>query len=203
MRLILALAEVLNCQLEKDLSIGQRLSARPSGQPYICCGMADPTDWKMWPFADAPIDLGKLSTSAQFAPALQFGAIPPFMPFVIPVGLTALVDTSGCGFLTTPCYTARIDGPRRKSLTHELKFATAETQTITLKGIVDALVQIVQPSPQEFTVEVLLLTQLIEPLELRSLTRTPQDVNDELKRLREEFLKLFTDWRVVWMGVEG
>src|SRR5918912_463668 len=58
MKLILALAEVLNCQLEKDLDIAQRLSARPSRQPYICCEKDD-TAWKLWKVADAPFEAQK------------------------------------------------------------------------------------------------------------------------------------------------
>lgn len=212
MRLVLALAEVLNCKLEKDLSIAQRLSARPAIQPYICCGMEDPTAWKVWAFADAPIDVDKLEASAVLlGHGIKAGPITFSLPFVLPVGLTADIDTSDCGFLTTPCYSVRIDGPRLKPFTHDFKLEGAdagvpagqETQTISGNVIVDALLQVVDPTPRGFTAEALLMVQLIMPTDIEPLRGKPVDLDDELKRIKKEFLELFSDWRVTWMGVEG
>jgi hypothetical protein len=204
MRLILALAEVLNCQLEKDLSIGQRLSARPSRQPYICCGMADPTQWQIWAFANAPIDFNRLEASASsLSQGLNVSTVMFSLPFVLPIGLSAQVDTSDCGFLTTPCYSARIDGPRIKLFEHEFTFDEGKPQTISVSAIVDALVQIVEPSQRGFAVEALLLVQLIMPSDLQALRNKPKNLEEELKKLKEEFLELFSDWRVAWMGIEG
>lgn len=45
-KIVLARAEVLNCQLNKVLSVAQRRSARPSKQPYIACGEVQP-DWEL------------------------------------------------------------------------------------------------------------------------------------------------------------
>lgn len=204
MRLILALAEVLNCQLEKDLSIGQRLSARPSRQPYICCGMADPTEWIIWAFANAPIDFDKLEASATLlGHGVKTGLTLFSLPFIFPVGLSAQVDTSDCGFLTTPCYSARIDGPRIKTFEHEFEFDEGEPQTISINAIVDALMQVVEPSPRGFTVEALLQVQLIMPSDMKGLRDKPKNLEEELEKLKDEFLEMFSDWRVVWMGIEG
>jgi hypothetical protein len=114
MRLVLARAEVLNCQLNKDISIAQRISARPARQPYVCCGTTKP-DWRPWVFTQPEANLlftardsGKLATAS-------FERL-RVCPFILPIGLEAEIDTSQCGFLTTPCYSARIDGPRIKSI---------------------------------------------------------------------------------------
>ena len=110
MRLVLARAEVLNCQLNKDVSIAERLSARPTTQPYICCGEFVP-DWQPWIIA--PLDFGNVVGSDQGrAMVTQFASSLMFMPIVLPIGLMTVVNTTECGFLTTPCYSARIVGPR-------------------------------------------------------------------------------------------
>ena len=61
-KLVLAQAEVLNCQLNQDLSIAQRLSARPPKQPYVCCGMAG-AEWQ--PMLVAPLDLQEVISEVQ------------------------------------------------------------------------------------------------------------------------------------------
>ena len=52
LRIVLARAEVFNCKLNKDLSVAQRINARPGKQPYICCGDELPewTPWILVPF---------------------------------------------------------------------------------------------------------------------------------------------------------
>jgi hypothetical protein len=45
-KIVLARAEVAHCQLNRVLSVAQRRSARPSKQPYIACGEAQP-DWEL------------------------------------------------------------------------------------------------------------------------------------------------------------
>jgi hypothetical protein len=87
LKIVLTRAEVLNCQLNKDLSIAERLSARPAKQPYIACGETNvtSTDWQVWfdEKSDTPLGL-----------QLQ------------------RVDTSSAQFRTTPCYSAHIVGNR-------------------------------------------------------------------------------------------
>lgn len=81
--IVLARAEVLNCQLNADLSIAQRRSARPPQQPVIRCATAT-VQWRPWTLS------GGETT----------------------IGLTATVDTTAAAFRTTPCYSARISGTR-------------------------------------------------------------------------------------------
>ena len=76
--IVLARAEVLNCQLNADLSIVQRRQARPPQQPVIRCATVS-VPWEPWPY------------NAKIA-----------------IGLQTTVDTSAAGFRSTPCYSARI-----------------------------------------------------------------------------------------------
>ena len=87
MFIVLARAEVLNCQLNADLSIAQRRQARPPQQPVIRCATVA-VAWDVW-------TLGPRTA----------------------IGLKATVDTSAMGFRTTPCYSARISGARPLDIT--------------------------------------------------------------------------------------
>ncbi len=82
--LILALAQVKNCQLSQPLSFTQRRSARPASQPYIAAGQTAPGETR-WD----EIKVG--------------GAL---------VGFATQVDTSVARFHTTPAYQAHVIGRR-------------------------------------------------------------------------------------------
>jgi hypothetical protein len=85
LRLRLARAQVLNCQLDRPLSLAQRRNARPPEQPYVACGSARDLEWTT---PDDPTAVGA---------GLQ---------------LVAAVDTSAAGFRTPPCYSAHLLGGR-------------------------------------------------------------------------------------------
>lgn len=85
LRLRLARAQVLNCQLESGLSIAQRRNARPPAQPYVACGQSAAGDWTLLP-ASGTLGIGRQIRTS--------------------------VDTSAAGFRTTPCYTAQLVGAR-------------------------------------------------------------------------------------------
>src|SRR5262249_28963371 len=104
LRIILAQAEVLNCKLDKDVSIAQRLNARPSNQPYVCCGSVTPA-WQT--FELTAFDPTSVLSTNTGSTQVLLG-----LPIILPIGLQAKIDTSECGFLTTPCYTVRIAGDR-------------------------------------------------------------------------------------------
>jgi hypothetical protein len=82
MLIMLARAEVLNCQLNADLSIVQRRQARPPQQPVIRCATVGVT-WEPWSYNKNSV-----------------------------IGLKTTVDTRAAGFRSTPCYSARISGDR-------------------------------------------------------------------------------------------
>jgi hypothetical protein len=235
-RLVLAQAEVLNCQLNKDLSIAQRLSARPAKQPYVCCGTAD-AQWD--PLYLAPLDFANLSASEQGQQFLQaFNVQIRFFPIIAPVGLQMTIDTSDCGFLTTPCYSARIAGPRVKQITDEIleelkdvegapergRQKKAATRKRQLSFIVDGLVQIVDSKPDRFTINVLLIGQVLLPTGAEVDTDVTIGIShfinrgqppakgaekravapEKVERLVEKIIEVFfSDWNVEWMGVEG
>jgi hypothetical protein len=176
MKLVLARAEVLNCQLDKDLSIAQRRNARPPRQPYIVCGEAQPTNWRLFRLNEVGEGTGGIATG-------QFTG-----PVISPFGLSAEIDTSSALFQTTPSYSARISGPRLMTITEN-----GEKEDF----IVDGLISVRDSRPKSFKVEVLLLVQsLLSTGANNPLVGTEPD--DDPKRL-----ELFSDWQVVWMGVEG
>jgi hypothetical protein len=84
MDIILAQANVLNCQLDSTLALGVRRSARPSQQPYLASGetVAASTVWTV-----------KIESGVQ-------------------VGVTTRVDTSAARFQATPTYFAHVIGSR-------------------------------------------------------------------------------------------
>jgi len=177
MKLVLARVEVLNCQLNQDISIAQRRNARPPRQPYIACGEAAPTDWQIFKIQEDE------ETTSVYVSQGQFG------PFVAPFGLTAKIDTSSGEFQTSPCYSARIDGSR-------LKFFVDTDSKARTDFIVDGLISVRDSRPNSFTVDVLLLVQPLSRDDIPILETT----NDEDNGKR---LQLFSDWQVVWMGAEG
>jgi hypothetical protein len=227
MRLVLARAEVLNCQLNKDVSIAERLRARPASQPYVCCADYVP-DWKPWLVAPLKLD-GIFPDDLEDTRAINLVEL-RFVPIVLPIGLTVVVNTTDCGFLTTPCYSARIVGPRVRNFT--LPLPTTPVLTINRGGgvelnfIFDGFVQISDPKPHEFTATILLLGQLLvtgkEDLavlnalaqqaitQLRLLDTSSPDFAGKLKDLTDKLFSYSVDpatgkesgWKLVWMGVE-
>ena len=88
LQIVLTRAQVRNCRLDADLSIAERRNARPATQPHIACGQQMPVTWEQWIVGDALI------------------------------GISAPIDTSTARFRVTPCYSARVDGPRPLVLAH-------------------------------------------------------------------------------------
>jgi hypothetical protein len=221
MRIVIARAEVLNCQLEKDISIAQRLNARVATQPYICCGTSAPA-WD--PLILAPPNLDAIGGAGSLS---QISEVLAFIPIIFPIGLKAVIDTRECGFKTTPCYSARIAGPRVRRVpiqqTVEDPAVTLPiiVPTVDLAFIIDGIVQIVDPKPDQFTINVLLMGQLLLPdantrkaaggaiRELLSSVTT-KNVEQESRVAIDRFFKYSKDpntkeelgWQVVWMGVE-
>jgi hypothetical protein len=164
LKIVLARIEVLNCQLENDVSIAQRRNARLAKQPYIACGTVKPR----WILPD------NIVVSAN-----EVADCPKIMKFV----LTAEIPTDSADFSTTPCYSARIAGPRiRAGIKSDGQLST------DVFFIIDGLLNIgKEPQPKSFGVNVLLIVQ--------SLGGDDQTIN-----IQES---LFSDWQIVWMGIEG
>lgn len=176
LRLILCRIEVLNCQLNKDISIAERRNARPPRLPNIVCGEETPTAWSIF-------DIG---IEAPPATSFAFGTA-----FIAGFGLRATIDTSVAGFQVTPSYSARVRGPRLKT------FVAGETN---MPMIVEGMVSIPAETatPKNFIVESLLLVQPMTQALLMSNMRGGMNAEETAA-----FLDFFNDWRIVWMGVES
>jgi hypothetical protein len=223
MRLVLARAEVLNCKLYQDLSVAERLNARPATLPYICCGTSE-LDWQ--PLLFAPINPAETFSShdgADLARTFSLGL--GFFPFVLPIGLAATVDTSACGFLNTPCYSARITGPRFRRFTRTIEI-NERSVVANIDFVLEGFVQIVDPQPKSFIANILLMGQLMAPSEaqraamfevagnaINFLRKTNLESDTFKAQLQGAVDNLFgysrnestgeeTGWRLVWMGVE-
>ena len=161
----------------------------------------------------------------------MFGSAIRFFPFLFPVGLQMKVNTSECGFITTPCYSARIAGPRVKKITEDTikqlqdtdgggGGGNATTRRFQFNFIVDGLVEIIDPKPNEFTANVLLIGQLLLPTQFdetggntfaNTVGRTAADGSSSVVNLpanvdlliRKIITLFFSDWQLEWMGVEG
>jgi len=204
MKIVLSRAEVLNCQLNRDLSIAQRRSARPAKQPHIACGTALPTEWQIWDFRKEAFSSAALRSTD--LPIRDFTlrasqVLQTEEPFIAEVGLQAVISTAAAGFVTTPCYSAHIVGPRIKQV---------GSMPVLREFIVDSLVNVVEPQPRSFMVRVLLLVQaLSSPGEITNLKPQMQSVEARHTEsaakvdAEQDPLALFSDWYVVWMGVEG
>jgi hypothetical protein len=83
LRILLARAEVLNCQLYRPPSVEHRRNARPPSQPYIACGGTDKMVWSK-PTRD-----------------------------VLGIHVRAKVDTTAAKFRTSPRYFAHVIGERQ------------------------------------------------------------------------------------------
>jgi hypothetical protein len=190
LRIVLARAEVLDCSLNKDVSIAERLSARPASQPYICCGHVDPVEWTVENLV--AFDLPAVLTSNVLGGLLrQFQQAVIAFPFVLPFTLRAQVDTTECGFLTTPCYTARVEGTRVFRFT----VSDGEGASVEVPIFAEGLVQILKSEPDDFVIDVQPIIQILTPFGI-SLNQ----VEGLLDQLTERVKK---DWRLEWMGVEG
>jgi hypothetical protein len=85
MRLRLARAQVLNCKLERPLSLAQRRNAKPAEQPYVASGRARDLSWRI-PGGATSLGVG--------------------------LHIVATVDATSAGFRTPPCYGAHLLGSR-------------------------------------------------------------------------------------------
>jgi hypothetical protein len=87
MAIVLARAELRNCQLERDISIAERRSARLATHPRIAAGVVESPDWTTNPAGDEA------------------------------VVMRATIDTRQGRFSSTPTYWARVDGSHLVTMT--------------------------------------------------------------------------------------
>jgi hypothetical protein len=132
MFLVLARAEVLNCQLNQDLSIAERRNARPSLGPHIACGEESLVGWPVvwWindPTAALQTILNRFFAAATTNASRGTGFSLPTIgrgelllhalgPVILPLGLEATVPTGAACFRAAPHYMARLGGKRMLTL---------------------------------------------------------------------------------------
>ncbi len=136
--LVLTEIAVRDCKLDKDISIVQRRNARPPLQPYIACGVENPTPWTVW----EPWNEGER------VPDPVILANPTRALYQIVGGMQAEIDTTSGEFLTTPHYFARIDGPR---------VITIGQNGRAQRVVVEGLLSITEPTPSGFIAQVFVL----------------------------------------------
>ena len=101
---------------------------------------------------------------------------------ILPFGLRAHVDTSFASFVTTPSYTVEIIGSR---------IISNPGSPNKLPVAIDGMLNMQNIRPDGFDLFVLIAVQPFTQGGLPNL-------GDE-----KEFLQLFSDWNIHWMGVEG
>ncbi|MBI1742442.1 hypothetical protein HYR54_05160 [Candidatus Acetothermia bacterium] len=175
MKIILAQAEVLNCQLKQDLSTAQRRNARPAQQPYVACGATSPdTKWELWPDSNKK-----------------------------PIGLQVEnIDTTTARFRTKPCYSAHIIGNRFFDRVLDVD-GDGTKDSFLLDGfanIIGPSPKEIEPTRSGFTLRVLMPQMSFELVSGGKLLVNPEEFfkkEDNLNLLKQN------NWHVVWMGVEG
>lgn len=75
MRIRLARAEVLNCQLNQPLSVAERRNARPATQPFVSAGNTAPPATNTWSAVASPVGI-KISRTIDTT-AAQFRSVAP------------------------------------------------------------------------------------------------------------------------------
>ena len=176
LRIRLARAEVLNCQLAQPLSLAQRRNARPATRPYVASGTTN--------------------HQTESSPTTDKWSLLPVSAFG--VELQRHVDTTAACFSTAPCYTARIDGTRTFPVT-----LRQGGQTTPL--LLDGFVSVLNATVTGFDVLVLIPAILMEQGSISLVDQIRNLLPDALGETTPATPAGATrnDWRVVWIGVEG
>ena len=177
LKIRLARIEVEQCRL-KSLSVAQRRNARPSTQPYLACGSAQP-DWRVEhiPAPNVLFSLGNNVFSIADLGTVSLAAAGTDQPFF----LVADVDTGEASFRATPCYSAALRGPRHITV----PFTDPDGRD-PVEIAADGLVTIEEPTPDGFRVRVL-----------------PVLLVDDDQAGFLDWSQVTVPWTIAWMGVEG
>jgi len=147
-RILLATAQVFNCQLYQPISIAQRTNAKPAVHPYIYSATVD-LPWVKDQVTFQPTAFGvQLLTVAQ---APQKGTAP-------------IVDTTAGGFLTTPSYFVNLIGNR-----------TITTDNAGDVITVAPLLSVAAPDTQKFQLSLMIPNVLLGGI---AATTVAQDLNN-------------------------
>lgn len=137
-----------------------------------------------------------IASGAETLPTLKALGVKPVGPGENPIIITGTVDTRSADFLTIPEYRAHIAGPREISI---------KGGSTTFNFVLFDQFQITNQKRDEFDFVDLMMA--IGP----ALDLSPKDVSFVDKngtagtrtRFEELEARMFAEWRVIWMGVEG
>ncbi len=152
--IVLASVWIQGCKIAKAISVADRRDLPAPGQPYIAAGSTPvgQTSWTAW------------STGG----AMQ--------------GVTTTVDTSAAGFVTTPAYSAQVNG----------------TRLLTPGVVIDGFASVSAATAANFVVTVVMPRNLA----VGSYTLNP-DAEVQPSLLAQLQASSALGWYVSWMGVEG
>jgi hypothetical protein len=173
MRLRLARAQVLNCKLDRPLSLAQRRNAKPAEQPYVACGRAPQLTWTL-PNGSATVGVG--------------------------LNLVATVDTSEAGFRTPPCYAAHLVGGREFTFSVGTKTVKRMLDGFVIilapSGSTSK-----QPTESGFDFSLLIPDSLFTTVPEQQSDPDPRKAPDFQAQLMAGIKA--NGWQVDWIGVEG
>lgn len=176
-KLVVARAEVFNCQLKRDLCTAQRRNVRPATQPYIACGRSTPTPWEVWRIN------GKL------------------------VGFQASIDTTNARFRVTPHYEARLEDAKPVltvpdeviSLTRGrfvLQVEKPSAREFVIKAFYPPLLTAILGTTATPSSSKNELKSFLKDFAAAKEADDDPDVESGVARIREY-------WQVVWFGIES
>lgn len=171
--LVLAQIWVLNCALNRPVSLEPRRNARPSQQPYIAADRTSPgaTAWSFLPETGSPANA---------------------------LGVKTVVDTSGARFRLTPRYLAHVVGSRvlREPGT---AVVTGTAGFLQPGHLIEGFARIVNQTAAGFELQ-MYLPRWPRGLTVGPYLLNPNEVfvPATLTTLQSSLM-----WHVVWLGVEG
>jgi hypothetical protein len=205
-RIVIARAEVLNCQLNRDLSIAERRNARPSLGPRIVCDEYTPDPWDPYWWVEIEDELevvldNALNSGQNIADELQNAlaavllggrslATVTFGPIILPLGLEATVPTGRACFRSAPHYMVRLAGER--ILTLDLidilkRLGLVDPSTISIDRdpfrlvfYCEGLVNVLDPQPDQFTARLAVMVQLLDLTDATSGRTNLVEVQDQI-----------------------
>ena len=209
-KIVIARAEVLQCKLNRRISMLQRRSARPPMLPYIASGNATP-NWKIW------------TTGWDFWLERQGTFTIPGE--VLAFGLKTTIDTRSAGFQSAPWYTGRIDGSHVVPLIDWNVQVNPGDAPATEDFLFIEQANVGNATKDSFTLYVVLtilplnsrntvlnsrfgttLTDYTDCLLLAQNEAQRELCHDQYRPILDRtVLDLMTEvkWRITWMGVEG
>jgi hypothetical protein len=173
-RILLATAQVLNCQLYQAITLSQRLNAKPGVHPYIFSAQA------ALPWVKDKVTF----QNTQFGIQLRDSTDPNNLKTSFPI------DASAAGFCTTPCYFANLIGDRTIDLGNQGGQVTAEP----LLGISAPNPAVTQAAlTTEFELSLMIPAGLLGDVNLSAVATRLNDLQGQGT----------LNWTIEWLGVEA